>query len=168
MEITRPMLVTPVKTYRIRHYEQPSLEEIIVDCLPIPAENTVLAISSKIVAVCEGSFDYVEGNKGVYIMQPADPQYTANRIRKFLRDHYGLQNVGVIIACGTKGVMLAYSGFVANSRGKDILANLAYMAFLIMVENGESAPMTTITDAPFVKFVSRSPVRNEFAYSKTL
>jgi F420-0:gamma-glutamyl ligase len=156
------MLVTPVKTYRIRHYEQPSLEEVIVDCLPIPTENTVLAIGAKIVALCEGSFEY-EGAADVNVLLPADPQYTANRIRKFLREHYGLENVGVIIACDVAGVILAYSGFEATSRGKDILANLAYTSFLIMAENGESAPMVTIENAPFIKFTSNDPTLDELA-----
>lgn len=219
------MLVTAVKTYRVRYYEQPSLEEVIVDCLPIVGEKTIVAITSKVVSICEGSFVYKEcftkdeavrlcsdmylpsiplsGNatkrshtltvtggilmpgagidksKDLYILWPSDPQYTANRIRSFLVNHYGVQNVGVIITDsttrplrrGVTGIVLAHSGFNALSGRarykRDVAGGLAAAAVLAMGENGERTPLAIITDVPFVEFTQNDPSDEELANIKT-
>lgn len=218
------MLVTPVKTYRIRYYEQPSLEEVLVDCLPLLSEKTVVAITSKIVSLCEGSFVYredyekqelieqqaelymraavprgnvgrshaltitdgvlipaagIDHSKDLFILWPSDPQYTANRMRKFLAEHYGLKNVGVVITDSTSrllrqgvaGIPLAHSGFNAltgtQRYKKDVAMGLAAAAVLCMGEGGELTPLATITKAPFVEFVSHDPTKAELAGIKT-
>jgi F420-0:gamma-glutamyl ligase len=218
------MLVTPVKTYTIRYYEQPSLEEVLADCLPLLAEKTVVAITSKIVSLCEGSYVYREGyekqelieqqadlymhavmsrdgtrsshaltvtngvlipaagidrSKNLFILWPSDPQYTANRIRKFLAQHYGLKEVGVVITDsttrllrrGVAGIPLAHSGFRALTGGRrykrDVAMGLAASAVLCMGEGGASTPLAVISDVPFVKFVSHDPRATELADIKT-
>lgn len=218
------MLVTPIRTYRVKYYEQPSLEEVLSDCLPILAENTVVAITSKIVSLCEGNFVYreaydkqelvkqraqlymhakaphgsvgrshaltitdgilipvagIDNSKDLYILWPSDPQYTANKIRRFLANHYGLKNVGVLITDSTSrllrkgvaGIPLAHSGFKAltgkQNYKKDVAMGLAAASVLAMGEGGESTPVALITEAPFVEFDGRDPSPEELAGIKT-
>lgn len=220
------MLIAPVKTYRIRHFAHPSLEEFLIDCLPILQENTVVAITAKLVALCEDSYVYpddwdkqelveqgsevylpsipphdnvgvsqtlsitngilvaaagVHRSKEILILWPSDPQYTANKIRRFLADLYGIKNVGVLITDSTSrplrrgvaGIPLAHSGFkslVGNPDLKykrDIAYGLAGAAVACMGESGDCTPIALITDAPFIEFVNHDPTEHELSIIKT-
>lgn len=144
------MLVTPIKTYRIKSYEQPSLEEVLADCLPALTEKSVVAIASKVVSICEGSIvckDFVGKDcqaigklKNVYILPPSDPTYTAKRVRAFLLRHFDLKKVAVLITDHQK--VHASAGFrtLRNSQ----VAALAALALQVMI-NGQSTPLAVIT-----------------------
>lgn len=102
------MILAPLETQPIRHYEQLTIEEVLLDCLPVLAENSVLAVAPKLIALCEGSFTYKD-TAGVKrrsakfdidqldIYDPSDPQYFADRIRRFFVKLYDVKKLGVVI-----------------------------------------------------------------------
>lgn len=127
--------------------------------------------------------DESNGN-GFYILWPKDAQKTANEVRKYLSDKFGVQNIGVIITdstCmplrrGTSGISLAHSGFSAMNDyvGKldlfdrpfkvtqsNIAGGLSAAAVLAMGEGAEQTPICIITDVPFVQFQNRNPSDEE-------
>lgn len=225
------MKVTAVKTRLIRAFEC-QIEDIIAESIEDIKENSVLAITSKIVSLCEGNVLPVEGNSkdrlivaeadsyipkdenkygvyitikngfiapsagidesnanGYFVMWPKDPQQSANRIWKFLRNRYKLQNVGVIITdsttnplrWGVTGRAIAHCGFKSLKSkigGKDLfnktlrqtridVANgLAASAVICMGESDEQTPVAVIEDIPFVEFQDREPTPEELAYLK--
>lgn len=190
-------------------------------------EGSILAITSKIVSICEGRVVAVSGadkdelvrkeadlylpkeeNKygvfltikdslliptagidesnggGHYVLWPADPQKTANKVREYLEKRFNLKKVGVIITdskttplrWGTSGVAIAHSGFMALKNyigtpdifGKDfqmtkasISDALSASAVLVMGEGREQTPLSIISDVPFVKFQDGNPTVEE-------
>lgn len=123
-------------------------------------------------------------NGGGYVLWPSDAQKSANDIRKYLADKYGLKQFGVIITDstsqpltrGASGICLAWSGFRAlkDYIGKpdlfgrpfhfsqaNIAAGLAASAVLAMGEGSEQTPLAIISDAPFVEFQSSDPSAGE-------
>lgn len=121
---------------------------------------------------------------GYYILWPANPQKTANKVRQYLGERFSVKEVGVIITdsrttplrWGTTGVAIAHSGFSAlnNYIGKpDIFGRkfkvqkanisdaLAVAAVLVMGEGSEQTPLAIIEDVPFVKFQNRNPSEKE-------
>lgn len=126
--------------------------------------------------------DESNGN-GNYILWPANPQESANRVREHLAAKFGLQ-VGVVITdstarplhYGTEGVCIAFSGFMPLNDyiGKPDLfgrpfkvsmANvpdgLASSAVLVMGEGTEQTPIAVIEDVSFVSFTDRNPSEAE-------
>jgi dihydrofolate synthase / folylpolyglutamate synthase len=192
-------------------------------------EGSVIAITSKIVSICEGSvipFDQIgkdelvvresdlylpaslskyghhftitnntlipmagvdESNgDGQYVLWPKDAQATANQVRSWAKQEYGLSQIGVIITdstChplrrGTNGIMLAYSGFRALNdyvgrpdlfgrpftvSQADVAGGLAAAAVLQMGEGAEQTPIAILTELPFVEFQDRDPTADELA-----
>ena len=131
--------------------------------------------------------DESNGNDN-YILWPKDAQATANEIRKYLRKHYGVKKVGVIITdstCtplrrGTSGICLAHSGFKAqndyvgkpdlfgrpyNVSQSNVAGGLAASAVLIMGEGSERTPLCLIEDVSFVQFQDQDPTRQEIEQS---
>lgn len=221
------MIVTPIKTDKILPLDHNNLLKILEQFLPEIKENSVLAVTSKIVAICEDRvFKIREYDKdqligaqaqyylprednlydvsltvtnnnlvasagidesnggGFYILWPKDSQRSANQIRKFLKDKYNLNNIGVIITdsrttpmrWGVTAFALAYSGFnpLKDYTGKpdifgrkfhfekmSIIDNLACSAALVMGEGAEQTPMALIEDLPFVEFQDREPAKEE-------
>lgn len=123
---------------------------------------------------------------GHYVLWPANPQRTANAIRRYLRRRFDLREVGVLITDskttplrrGTTGVALAYSGFRAlNSyigrrdlfgrRLRVTQANvadaLAAAAVAAMGEGNERTPLAVIADVPFIVFQRRDPTLRALA-----
>jgi len=121
-----------------------------------------------------------------YVLWPADSQKTANQVREYLCDRFGIKNAGVIITdstCqplrrGTTGISLAHSGFAAlnNYIGESDLFNhqmrftfssisggLAAAAVVCMGEGAEQTPLAIISDVPFVTFQQRNPNEAELA-----
>lgn len=121
---------------------------------------------------------------GNYILWPKNAQRSANKIRSYLSENYGLKKIGVVITdstCqplrrGTAGISIAHSGFVglANYIGKpdlfdrpmevtqaNIANGLASAAVLVMGEGAEQTPVCIISDVPFVKFQNRNPSAKE-------
>src|SRR3981081_676973 len=73
-----------------------------------------------------------ESNAGdVYVLWPREPQATANKVRNYLCERFGLSHIGVVITdsttrplrWGVGGVAIAHSGFreINDYRGKDDL-----------------------------------------------
>lgn len=123
---------------------------------------------------------------GNYVLWPKDAQKTANEIRTYLSNRFGIKKIGVIITdstCqplrrGTTGISIARSGFagLTNYIGSsdlfgrplqvtqaNIAGGLAAAAVLAMGEGAEQTPICVISDVPFVKFQDRNPTAKELA-----
>ncbi|MEN9561335.1 MAG: hypothetical protein RIQ56_608 [Candidatus Parcubacteria bacterium] len=107
---------------------------------------------------------------GKIILLPKDSFVAADRLRKALRKHYKIKQLGVLITdsrlfplrAGVVGVALGYAGFagVRDERGKkdifgrklkmtrvDVADSLATAAVLEMGEGSEQQPLAVIKDA---------------------
>ncbi len=220
------MKITAIKTEKIVP-DKKNLFSILDQYIEGFREKSILAVTSKIVSICEGRavpiaiadkqklieeeadlFLPPEENKynitlavknnilapsagidesnanGHLVLWPADPQKSANEIRKYLMRRFNVKRAGVIITdskttplrWGTTGVAIAHSGFSAlkNYIGRQDLfgrklivtkANmmdaLAVAAVLVMGEGNEQTPIAVIEDIPFIKFQSRNPTKKE-------
>ncbi|MCL1877127.1 coenzyme F420-0:L-glutamate ligase [Candidatus Saccharibacteria bacterium] len=220
------MLVKAIKTCLVRANEI-SLHDLLAESIKTLSENSVVAISSKIVSLCEnavvpiGAVDkedlikaeadfYLDNSlspysyhftikygtlvaaagvdesngDGNYVLWPRDPFATASSARMFLCEKFGRKNIGVIITDsvssplrrGTKGEMIAWSGFEATHDyvgssdlfGRDfkcemagVSVSLAIAANIAMGEGAERTPLAVISDIDFVRFVDRDPTRAE-------
>jgi F420-0:gamma-glutamyl ligase len=217
------MRVEAIKTRLVRAGEIP-LTDLLSESIETLPEKSIVVISGKIVALCEGSVapgsvsrdelivresDYyldpefsrlgylftIVGNTLVssagvdqsnsdnnWVLWPRDPFASANRARAFLREHFKLDKVGVIITDsvsyplrrGTKGEMIAWSGFRAVKDyvgSKDLFGrvmkvemsgvgtSLAVAANIVMGEGIESQPLAVVSDIDFVDFVSHNPTK---------
>ena len=207
----------------------PDLFTLLDQAITEVAEGSIVAITSKIVSICEGRvvpFDAADkeqliinesdlylpktlsryghhfsvvdhtliSSAGIdesngasnYILWPEDSQATANQVRAYLVERFGLTKVGVIITdstCqplrrGTTGICMAHSGFAAlhDYIGQPDLFNkpfrvsmasisggLAAAAVLAMGEGTEQTPLAIISDAEFLHFQSRNPNAEELA-----
>lgn len=222
------MTIRPVRTGRLPIARQ-SLTALLDRHLPPIHEGDIVAITSKVVSICEGRFiprdavhkqELVEreadwflppdmGAHGVvltikclrliptagidesnadghYILWPEDAQQSANAVRAFLRERFGLRRVGVLITdsstaplrSGTTGIALAHSGFCAlNSyigmpdlfgrtlrmTRANVADGLAAAAVLAMGEGSEGTPCAVIGEMPFVEFQDHDPSAHELA-----
>ena len=223
------MIAKSLKT-RTVHAGELTLFELLDESVTELAAGSILAITSKVVALCEGAvvptnevsdkqdlvrseaqyyLEKAEGAYGinftiaqdtlipnsgidesnvgdVYALWPRDPQQTANTVREYLAERFGLERVGVVITdstCrpmrrGVSGIYLAYSGFLPlkNYVGQpdlfgrdfkvsqaDIAGGIAATAVMVMGEGTESTPMAVLEDMPFVEFVPRNPTAEELA-----
>jgi F420-0:gamma-glutamyl ligase len=219
------MIATPIKTKRVTP-GMCSLRELLDDSLRELSEGSVLAITSKVVSLCEnrvvpGDTDKEElikresdrymdredskygyhftivnhtlaaaagidesNGSGGYILWPRDSQATANDIRAYLAERFGLERVGVVITdsasrpmrLGASGIALGFSGFkgLRDYRGQpdlfgrpfkvsraDIAGGLAATAVLLMGEGNECTPFVTLADVPGLTFVPRDPTPEE-------
>jgi len=121
-----------------------------------------------------------------YVLWPRDPWRSANEARAYLRQKFGLQNVGVIISdstcqplrLGTIGISIAHSGFAALKNYIDqpdifgrpfdvsranIANGLASAAVVTMGEGAEMTPIAILSDLPFVDFQDHNPTPEELA-----
>jgi F420-0:gamma-glutamyl ligase len=121
-----------------------------------------------------------------YILWPKDSQATANAVRAYLVNRFGLTNVGVIITdstCqplrrGTTGICMAHSGFAAlhdyigqpdlfdkpfRVSMASISGGLAAAAVLAMGEGTEQTPLAIVSEVDFVQFQPRDPNAEELA-----
>lgn len=220
------MTVRSVKTDKILPGRQ-TIFEILDKYLPDLKDGSIIAITSKIIALCENRVAPVEGTDkenlalqeasyylppdhskyhhhftiahdtlvgmsgidesnagGYYVLLPKDPQASANQIRKYLRDKYGLKKLGVIITdsvsiplrLGAVGAYIAYSGFlpVKDYRGKpdlfgrpfkisqaNVATGLASAAALAMGEGSEQTPIAVIENIRFIQFCENDPSAEE-------
>ncbi|HSW98523.1 MAG TPA: coenzyme F420-0:L-glutamate ligase [Candidatus Saccharimonadales bacterium] len=127
---------------------------------------------------------------GQYVLWPADPQASANQVRKYLVERFGLREVAVIITDGSflplrwgaTGCSLAFSGIEPVRSYKDkadlfgrplvltrtnVVDTLAAAATLVMGEGAEQTPLAVIEDVPDVRFVRRDPSAEEIAARHT-
>lgn len=223
------MTITAYQTDRLEPGQAPRIVEVIDKAIAALPDRSILAVTSKIVAICEGrvvdvrsvakdnlieqeadrwlprslsrydisltikrnrliptaGIDESNGD-GFYILWPADPQASANALRRHLQQRFGQRRLGVIITdsttaplrAGTTGIALAHSGFLAlkNYIGEpdlfgrslkvtkaNLADGLAAAAVLAMGEGNEGTPLAVISDLPFVTFQERDPSAKELA-----
>jgi F420-0:gamma-glutamyl ligase len=220
------MIVKAIKTEKILPNAK-TITEILDDYLENLSEGSILAITSKIISLCEGrvvpiagtdkeqlimqeadyympakaskySYHFTIKNRtltsasgidesngdGNYILWPTNAQETANVIRQYLKNRFGLKKVGMIITdstcvpmrLGTIGTFIGFSGFKAVNYytgtpdlfGRPfqwgrlgVAMNLAASAVLTMGEGPEQTPMAVIEDAMFVVFNEDNPSKEE-------
>lgn len=221
------MQINGIKTHKITE-EDKDIFEILTKYLPenLP-DNSVIAVTSKIVAICEGRLVKIEGvdkdtlikqesqfyiprekNKynicvtitnntfvasagidesnanGNYILWPKNPQDSANKIREYLTQKYGIEHIGVIITdskttplrWGVTAIAIGFSGFepLVDYIGKDdlfgrkfvfetmsVMDNLASAASFVMGEGSEQTPIAIISDIPHIQFTGKDPTQEE-------
>ncbi len=123
---------------------------------------------------------------GDFILWPEDSQRSANEVRLYLVERFGLHEVGVLITdstcsalrLGTTGIALAHCGFSALNDyvGKpdlfgrpfavsqsSITGGLAAGAVVAMGEGAEQTPLALISDVSFVQFQQRDPSEEELS-----
>lgn len=121
---------------------------------------------------------------GYYILWPKNPESSAKKIWKFLKEKFRLKNLGVIITDsrvlplrrGVVGMAISYFGFkpLKDYRGtkdlfgrvfemetSDIPDSLATAAVLEMGEGAESQPIAVISDVPYIKFSNKAESAEE-------
>ncbi len=220
------MIVHAVKTRTVLP-NACTLPELLNESLPDVTEGSIVAITSKVVSLCEGAvapLDAIDKHEliqreadkyvvlpaneyditftvvkntlmpnagvdesnatGVYVLWPRDPQQTANAVRAYLCERFGLKQVGVVITDSTArplrwgmgGIAIAHSGFkeVRDYRGEQdlfgreftmetaaISGSLAAAAVLVMGEGAECTPLAVVEDVPFVEFQDCDPSAEE-------
>lgn len=220
----------PVRTDRVTAGSI-SLLQFLDTALPTLHERTIVAVTSKVISLCDRRVVLVEGSDreelirqesdlyyfpepsnttyryhftishntlapaagidtsnggGYYVLWPEDPHKSANLICAYLRQRFGLREVGVLVTdstvfpsrWGTMGIALGYSGFFPTKNyigtkdlfGKDLLLSksnvaggLASAAVVAMGEGAEQTPIAIIEDVPFVAFNERAPSDEELA-----
>lgn len=206
---------------------------LLDDALTELPERSVLVVTSKIIALCEGRTVPVHGTdlpalvrqeaewympeakaqhgytftlahnmltpnsgidesnaNGMYVRWPADPQASANDIRRYAVARFQLHEVGVIISdsnflplrWGAIGLALAYSGIepVRSYADKtdlfgrslkltrtNVVDSLATTATFLMGEGAEQTPLAVLEDLPNVEFVRRDPTTKEITARHT-
>lgn len=127
--------------------------------------------------------DHSNLEKGFLISLPKDPQRSADSLRKKIKDHFKLKNIGIVISdshCqplrkGVTGLAIAFSGFegVSDLRGKkdlfgkkfsvtqrNLADQVASAALIVMGEGLKRTPFVLIKNCP-VKFTNRKIRRDE-------
>jgi putative folate metabolism gamma-glutamate ligase len=222
------MRVTAVKT-RIVEAGSIDITELLVESLKGVPERSVIAITSKVVSLCEGNAlpvsdynkdDLIEkeadlfiprsdskysvyltiknnmlvptagidesNTNGYYVLWPKDPQESANRCWEFVRKHFGIKHVGIIITdstsnpmrLGVTGRSIASCGFspvtfkightdlFGRPLGQtriNVADALAASAVLVMGESDEQTPVALIEDLPFAEFSDHVPTAEQLA-----
>lgn len=225
------MRITPIKTSIVEAFSTDT-NEILSGALSCIRENSIVAITSKIISLCEGSVAAREENEkdemiereadlflpksggsrydvyltiknnvlipnagidesnanGYYVLWPKDPQASAERCWRFLRQHYNVKNVGVIITdsvpaplkWGVTGICISHCGFLSinNQVGRhdlfgrnlkmtkiNVADALASAAVLCMGETDEQTPIALLEELPFVQFKQEPPTEQELKSS---
>lgn len=223
------MIANSIRTHKITSVDN-DIFKILDSYASELAENSILAVTSKIISITEGSILKMDGpqdglkekmirensevylpgasskynisftitnnilsasagidesnGNGFYILWPKNPQESANKIREYLSQKFGLKNLGVVITdskttplrWGVTGITLAHSGFKAlkDYTGKpdlfgrpfvyeklNISDSLAAAAVLVMGEGSEQTPIAVISDLENVEFQDRNPTKQE-------
>lgn len=144
--------------------------------------NVMLTIKNHVLAVNAG-IDESNTDAG-YVLWPKDPQATANQIWQWIRQEYGVKQVGVIISdsktfplkWGVIGTALAHCGFSAlvdkrhtpDLFGRElkitqvnVMEALAVAGVFAMGEANEQTPVALIKDIPHIEFVEHEPTPEE-------
>jgi len=119
-----------------------------------------------------------------YSLWPKDPQKSVNAVRKFLRRHYCVKKVGVIMSdsksfplnWGVVGHGIVHCGFKAlksyigrpdlfgrlmQMEKVNLVQSLAAAGVLEMGEGNEQTPIAIVTDIKSIVFQSRPPTAEE-------
>lgn len=139
-----------------------------------PNGLTMYTIKNNLLVAAAG-IDESNAN-GYYILWPKNPESSAKKIWKFLKEKFSLRNLGVIITDsrvtplrrGVVGVAISYFGFkpLKDYRGtKDLFGRqfemettdipdcLATAAVLEMGEGAECQPLAVISGIPYIEFI---------------
>lgn len=145
--------------------------------------DLMVTINKQIIAVNAG-LDESNAANNSYVLWPENMQETANDIWQFLRDHYGVKEVGVIftdsrtipLRWGVVGTCLVHSGFKALHNyigdkdlfGREMLMEQVAMAegiasavVLEMGEVAERTPLAIVEDIKLIEFQDRVPITEE-------
>lgn len=121
-----------------------------------------------------------------YLLWPSDPQKSANEIWHFLREHYGVKEVGVTISDSTSiplnwgviGHAIAHSGFKAlksyigspdlygrpmKMEQVNVMQAVTAAAVLEMGEGAERTPLGVVEDIKDIVFQDHVPSQQELA-----
>lgn len=146
--------------------------------------NLMMTIKRNILFVNAGIDESNADNQ--FLLWPADPQQSVNRVWHFLREHYGVKEVGVTMSdsasymlnWGVVGRAIAYCGFkpLKSYIGKadlfgrpmvmeqtNVMHSLTDAATLEMGEGAESQPMAVVEDISQIEFVDHEPTSSELA-----
>lgn len=119
-----------------------------------------------------------------FVLWPKEPQLSVNQVWNFLRQHYGLSEVGVIMSdsrsmplnWGVVGHGIAYCGFEPlysyinqpdlfdrpmQMERTSVVQSLVSVGTVMMGEGNERTPMAVITDIPRINFVDHEPSDEE-------
>lgn len=220
------MKVTAIRT-RIVEVNSISLQDFLEESITNIPDKSVIAITSKVVALCEGSavpqqdiekdkliemesecflprqknrysvYLTIKNNmlvpsagidesnaRGYYIKWPQDPQASANSAWTFLKDKFGLKELGIIITdsvssplrWGVTGRSVSYCGFKGlfprvgepdlfgrklKMTRVNVADALAATAVLCMGESNEQTPIALMEDVPFTEFTQQYPTDKE-------
>jgi F420-0:gamma-glutamyl ligase len=128
-----------------------------------------------------------EGNH--YSLWPKDPQESVNKMWRFIREHYGVKEVGVIMSdsksmplvWGVVGHGIAHCGFeslYSYINQPDLYGRLMVMERVsvpqslvtvgtyVMGEGDEQTPIAMITDIPRINFMDHEPTKEELEMMK--
>jgi F420-0:gamma-glutamyl ligase len=128
--------------------------------------------------------DESNANGKNFVLWPKDPQVSVNKVWKFLRRHYGVKQVGVIMSdsrsmplnWGVVGHGIAYCGFeplysyidqpdlfgrVMQMERVSVVQSLVSVGTTVMGEGNEGTPIAVITDIPRVTFTDQPPTAEE-------
>lgn len=216
------MKITPIKTDIVWPFTQ-DITDILANALTSIPENSILAITSKVISLCEGNVIATEaadkdeliqqeadlflpkGNNqynvyltiknnilipnagidesnasGYYVLWPKDPQASAERCWRFIKESYQVRNFGIIITdstvtplrWGVTGTCLSHCGFssINNHVGRrdlfgrimsmtkvNVVDAFASAAVLCMGETDEQTPIALIEDVSFTHFQDDPP-----------
>lgn len=121
---------------------------------------------------------------GSYVLLPKNPQRNANALFQYLKQRFGVEEIGVLITDshstpmrrGASGIALAYCGFkgLRDYRGTpdvfdrklvmeqaNIPDALAAAAVLVMGEGNEQTPLALIEQVPHIVWNDRVPTSRE-------
>jgi len=144
--------------------------------------DTMLAIKNHTLTVNAGVDQ--SNSSGKYVLWPENMQEEANKIWQFVRDHYGVKKVGVVVTdsrtwplrWGVIGTALVHSGFkqLTSYIGKkdlfgreiemvqvNIAEAVAAGAALEMGEVAEQTPMCLVENIKQIQFQDRVPTEKE-------
>lgn len=147
--------------------------------------DLMVTITHQTIAVNAG-IDESNAEGESYILWPENMQQTANDLWHFLREHYGVKEVGVIftdsrtvpLRWGIVGTCLVHAGFVALSScigKKDLFGRTMVMeqiavgeaiagaAVFEMGEVAECTPLAVVEDIRQIQFQERVPSEEELA-----
>lgn len=143
---------------------------------PTHNDSVIYSIKNNLLVASAGVDE--SNGAGYYILWPKDPEKSAKRIWKFLKEKFHIRNLGVIITDskvtplrrGVVGIAVSYFGFkpLKDYRGtedlfgrqfqmetSDIPDSLATAAVLEMGEGSERKPIAVIADISQIEFINK-------------
>lgn len=131
--------------------------------------------------------DESNAEKGFFALWPEDPQASVNAVWRFLREHYGVAHVGVImsdsrsspLSWGVIGHGIAHCGFEAlrsyigqpDLHGRpmemeqvNMVQSVVAVGTLVMGEGNEGTPIGLVTDIPGIVFQDHEPTEAELKH----